>query len=134
MTIEDQHCIAFTNWLEVQKLKFSHIGNENGLSWSNPKQAMILGAKLKRLGLRKGLPDFIILTERGTLWVEMKDPKLKLKSGDPLTEWKEGQKERGGVKFEQKEWILALNATPSAQAAVCYGADEAVKFVSKFIY
>ena len=129
MTTEDQHSIAFAKWLNANKIKFTHIGNENGMSWSNPKQAMILGAKLKRLGLHKGLPDYMMLLSQGALWVEMKDPKLKLKNGDVMQGWTT-QKKRGGLSREQYDWIIALNATPGTQAAVCYGVDEAIKFVT----
>lgn len=133
MTIEDQHCEAFANWLEVNKLKFTHIANENSMSWVDSKSAMIAGARAKRIGLRKGIPDFVVLTPKGVVWVEMKDPKKKLKQGDAIEGWTENQKERGGLKREQYEWILAINKTPGTQAQVCYGADEAVKFISKFI-
>ena len=133
MKPEEIECIAFSQWLEFQKLKFTHIPNENVFSFMNRNMAVRLGAKQKRCGVRKGLPDYIILTPRGSLFVEMKEPKKKPKKGNPLENWKEGQLSKGGISREQKDWIDAINATPGAQAAVCYSAEEAIVFVQRIL-
>lgn len=133
MKPEEIECIAFTQWLEFQKLKFTHIPNENVFSFMNRNMAMRLGAKQKKCGVRKGLPDYIVLTPKGTLFIEMKEPKKRLKKGDPLTGWKPGQKAKGGLSLDQKEWIDAINATPGAQACVSYDAQEAIKFVQRIL-
>lgn len=130
---EEQHCIAFANWLDFQGLKFTHIVNEVGGAVRNRKFAMIEGVRLKKMGKSSGVPDYVILTHKGTLWVEMKDPSKKLKKGNVMEGWKEGQKKRGGLSAEQKEWIEAINEVPNAQAEVCYGADEAIAFVERIL-
>lgn len=131
---EDIQCTMFTQWLEMQKLKFTHIPNENIYSFMDRGLAQYLGGKAKKIGVRAGLPDYVILTPRGVLWVEMKPPSSKPKSGEsPLINWKPGQKTKGGLGIAQKDWILAINETPSTQAEVCYGAEEAIAFVSRIL-
>lgn len=130
---EDRECEHFASWLELKKLKFSHIANESVLGALNQKAALIIGSKLKRMGQRKGVPDYVVLTPKGTVWVELKDPAKKLKKGDVMEGWEGGQDTRGGLKREQYDWINAINKTPGAQAKVCYGHKEAEEFVSHFL-
>jgi AraC-like DNA-binding protein len=126
---EDHESISFVQWLEFSKYKFTHIANEAGFSGPS---SFAVTRKKKRLGVSPGVPDFMILMPQGVVWVEMKTWGSKLKKGSWKDDWKSGQKSRGGVSLEQKEWIEAINATPGTYAEVCYGAIEAIAFVSKF--
>lgn len=136
---EEIECIAFSQWLHFRGLKHAHIANEvnwGGFKKSPQAKAMAarIGAKMKKMGKSAGTPDYVILTPKGVLFIEMKEPGKKLKGCDnPLNGWKEGQKTRGGVSLEQKEWMEAINAVPLAQAEVCYGVEEAIKCVQRIL-
>jgi len=107
--LEEDEQIAFVSWLEAHKLKFTAIPNSTYTkSWSQKR-------KNTAMGLRSGLPDLLVITPRGLLFVEMK------------------RKQGSVTSPEQKEWIEALNKIPNVQAEVCKGADEAIKFVSRFL-
>jgi len=64
----------------------------------------------KRLGVTKGLPDYIIVTKSTVLFIEMK----RLKGGK--------------VSDEQLKWIEALQGKKTA-AGVCCGFDEAKRMI-----
>src|SRR5512139_2703436 len=94
----------FVAWLEAQGLLFSHIPNES----PSKRQAI----KNKRLGTRRGVPDFLVLVPGKVIFVELK-------------------RQRGGrVSPEQKIWVAALTAA-GCPAKVCCGAQEAIEFVKE---
>lgn len=68
----------------------------------------------KQAGVRKGIPDYLIVTPKKILFIELKRVK------------------GGHVKPDQKIWIEALN-TAGATASVCKGFDEAKKFLDENI-
>lgn len=102
---EDDECYALVDYLERLKgqgkvLLFSHIPQETYTkSWG-------VKMKNKRLGVRSGVPDYIIVTPKKTVWIEMK----RMKGGK--------------VSLAQKEWVEALE-----NAHVCCGFDEARKII-----
>lgn len=81
---------------------YSHIASE-----SKSKSQRIRNAQM---GLKKGLPDFIIVTPTKVLFVE-----LKRKTG-------------GRVSPEQTAWIAAFNGA-GCPAAVCKGFTEAKEWI-----
>jgi hypothetical protein len=97
---------SFVDWLEFRGLRYSAIPNSTYTpGW---------GAKMrnKRMGVRPGVPDLlVVIPKRCLVFVEMKRTK------------------GGTVSKEQKEWIEALNEVNNVEAKVCYGFDEAVKFI-----
>lgn len=107
---EDQECLLFVEWLEIQKKQrkvvlFTHVSNEN-----NMRMGIRVAMHKKRLGLRKGFPDYIVVTPKQIFFIEMK-------------------RSRGGiVSLEQKEWVEALNKIGLA-AKVCLGFEDAVNFI-----
>lgn len=107
--LEEDEQKAFVQWLELKKLKFSAIPNSTYTKSHKQKR------KNHEMGLRRGLPDLLILTKMGVVFVEMK------------------RKKGSTTSPEQAEWISAINKTPQAEAGVCFGCDEAIAFVSKFI-
>jgi len=133
MTPEDTECKMFAQWLRIKKLRFTHISNETGFSMKDPKATMYVVVKKKSLGMSEGFPDYEIFIPKGTLYIEMKDPKKKLKKGNVMEDWKDGQKERGGLKRAQKEWIEYLQGRDHTESSVCYGAEEAIAFVEIFL-
>jgi hypothetical protein len=135
---EEAQCIMFTQWLEMNRLKFTHIVNEVSFgALSNTPQgqltARIQGAKLKKLGKSSGVPDYMILTPKGTVWLEMKIPSLKPKKGHWNEGWKPMQQSRAGVSRQQKDWIDAINEVPGTQADVCFGSIDAIEFVTRIL-
>lgn len=116
---EDQECFVFSERLDLlvsQKkvLCFSHVPNETSI------KSIAYLAKMKRMGKRAGVPDFIIVLPNKTLFVEMK--RRKNENGTSAST----------VKKEQLEWIQNLN-NANCPSAICYGADEAITFVLSHI-
>ena len=107
---EEQEQIFFVKWLEKQGLKFTAVPHS---TWT-PSYAQM--NKNKRMGVRKGFPDILILIpEKGIVCVELK------------------RKKSGKVSPEQKFWITEINKIPCAEARVCYGADQAIAFIQEIL-
>lgn len=103
---EEFECVRFTSWLTSKQLRHSHIPNA-----TNSKRQ---GVKNKKLGTSPGVPDYLILTPAGIVFVEMK-------------------RRKGGVTSTyQKEWLAALTRC-KVPAKVCKGFDEAKEFVEEFL-
>jgi len=113
---ETQEQIALMMWCEFQKnvhpeldLIF-HIVNEG-------KRSVRTGAELKRMGMKKGVPDICLPVPKGTyhgLWIELKADKTKRATK------------------EQKEWLIKLTEQ-GYKAVVCYGADDAVTVIKEYL-
>jgi len=109
----EEQC-AFVEWLEMKGLKFTAIPNSTWTkSWAQKR-------KNWATGLRKGLPDLIVIVPRkigikNIVFVEMK-------------------RQKGGVVSpEQKEWLKELQECKEVEARVCKGAKEAIKFIEEII-
>jgi hypothetical protein len=104
--IEQMHLVA---WLTLKGLKFTSIPNSTYTkSWKQKK-------KNQEEGLHGGLPDLLIITPKGLLFIEMKRTK------------------RGIVSPAQQDWIDALNECKNVQAEACYGFDQAKACVERFL-
>ena len=110
--VEDEEAKAFAQWLQLSGYKFTHIANESGLP---PHVAMIAAKKKKAMGVSRGVPDFMVITNKGLVFVEMK--RLKGSSTSP----------------EQWEWVNALNELDGVEAAIIKGADKAIEYIESFI-
>lgn len=114
---EEAEQVAFVDWLEYKNIKFTAIPNS---TWT-PSQRQI--SKNKRMGLRAGLPDLLVIIDKSQsklkeallLFIEMKRTK------------------HFQIKDNQKDWINSINQVPYVEAKICFGADEAIAFVSKFL-
>ena len=87
-----------------------HIPNEG-------KRNLAYGAKMKRMGLRKGFPDIFIPTARQGfhgLFIELK----RDRNSHPT--------------HEQMEWISCLNQE-GYRAVVCFGVDEAISEIKDYM-
>ena len=74
------------------------------------------GARLKKIGLKKGFPDLFIIRPCGKyhgLFIEMKSI-------------------RGTATLEQKEWIIKLNSL-GYKAVICRGFEAAKETIDKYI-
>jgi len=119
--LEDDECIAFSQWLNLNNIPHAHIANE---SRSSSKNAMIRGAKLKRMGQSRGVWDYeVYIPIRGIdghidcyelLKIEMK------------------RRKGGTVSIEQKIWG-DIYEKAGIQCKVCKGSDEAIAFVKRFL-
>lgn len=102
---EDEEQAAFVQYMRLKNIIHFRVPSETYTkSWAQK-------AKNKRLGVVKGVPDLFVINNRKLYAVEMKRIKGSVTS------------------LEQKEWIKALNEV-GVSAAVCKGAEEAIKFIS----
>ena len=113
---EAVHQKIIMEWCECQKTKYPeldmifHITNEG-------KRSKRTGAELKRMGLKRGIPDICLPVpnkEYNGLWIELKADKTKR-----LTK-------------EQKEWLEKLNRY-GYKALRCNGADEAIDTIKDYL-
>lgn len=120
--LEDDEAIAFADWLRLKHIPHAHIANE---SRSGSRNAMIRGAKLKRMGQARGYYDYdVFVPVTGATGevdcYELIKIELKRKRG-------------GRVSPEQKEWGKIYEAA-GIPARVCKGADEAIAFVEETLH
>lgn len=106
---EFSECMVLVQYLEELqrsgKIKlFTHIPNETYTSSWNAKRKNV------SMGVMGGFPDYVVITNSQTLFIEMK-------------------KSKGGtVSDKQKAWIKALNES-GLKAVVCNGYQEAEVFL-----
>lgn len=105
----DEQCLL-VEYLELKHIKFSKIAQETFTSnWG-------IVMKNRKSGLRKGVPDMIIILPTNKLiFIEMK------------------KKKGGTVAQEQKEWQCALNRCEGVQSFICFGFDEAKDLINSLL-
>lgn len=106
---EDAEQEAIIEYCELKHIVVVHIPNES-------KRSLAYGAKMKRMGLRKGFPDLLFPTPcKGYhgLYIELK----RNKDSKPTK--------------EQLQWLYYLNEQ-KYKAELCYGADEAIKVIEEY--
>jgi len=105
---EYTECLTLVDYLETLKTMgkvklYTHIPMETFTkSWA-------VKAKNKRMGVRPGFPDYVIVTNKATIFIEMKS----------MT---------GTFTEDQTVWLGELN-----NAFVCQGFEEAKLVIDKFI-
>lgn len=108
---EEQEQLALVQWLELHKIRYTHVPNEG-------KHKVQYRAKQKRLGVKPGVPDILIF-DRPPLYPENVGVAIELK------------RQKGGrVTPEQTAWLEHLKAMGWA-VAVCRGAMEAIRFLQE---
>lgn len=119
--LEDDECITFSQWLSTKNIPHAHIANE---SRSSSKNAMIRGAKLKRMGQSRGVWDYEVFVPIKGVTDEV-DSYQQIKI--------EMKRRKGGtVSQEQKKWGEIYEAA-GIPCKVCKGADEAIDFVRQWL-
>jgi hypothetical protein len=104
---EAQEQETLVQWLEFKGLRFTAIPfSTYTTSWKQK-------ALNKRMGVRRGLPDLLIVHDGKMVWIELKRVK------------------GGVVAPHQKEWIKAINTVANCQAYVCRGASEAIEVICR---
>jgi len=119
--LEDDECIAFSDWLKMNNIPHAHIANE---SRSGSRNAMIRGAKLKRMGQSRGVWDYEV-------YVPIKGIDGRVDCYE-LLKIEMKRRHSGTVSEEQKIWGNIYELT-GINCKICRGADEAIKYVSRFL-
>lgn len=116
---EQKHQQWLAQWLDAKKIHWWHTPNEG-------KRHVKLGSKLKRCGMKSGVPDVIIVTPapeapwaRGVA-IELKRPKV---SGGY----------RGRLTVNQRNWLCWLEED-GWMTYVAYGWKDAVAFLERLGY
>ena len=117
--LEYDHQKLLVKWLHSKKILFTSVPNENLMSATNRKMAMITASKLKATGKSKGCPDLFIFLDNKVIAVELKREIVKGKS-------------KPKPSLEQIEWIEKLNKL-GHESKVCYGWIEAKDFIESQI-
>ena len=107
MPTEYEECVVLAEYLDYKGYTYSHIPNETFTrNWGTKM-------KNKRQGVKRGVPDYLIIVKSKVVFIEMK------------------RKGRSVISKEQKHWIDQLNKCDNVYAFVCKGADEAIEAVTK---
>ena len=105
---EAQEAHTFVAYLRLRNYRFTHIPNETGNSLEARRRAI----RMKQQGTSKGFPDYLVITAKGLIAIELK----RVKGSKTST--------------EQREWIEALN-TAGIPAYVANGAQAAISIVEQ---
>jgi len=104
---EYEECVVLAEYLDLKGYTYSHIAQETFTKNWGTKM------KNKKQGVRKGVPDYIIIVKSKLVFIEMK------------------RKGRSVVSLEQANWIDKLNKCNNVYAYVCKGADDAIMTIEK---
>lgn len=111
MKNEEIETQILARWLDYHNYKYSHIANEIWIWWY---VWMRVWSKKKKMGVKKWLPDFLIILKRWSLlFIELKAENIKYKR----------------VPKEQKERINEFNRIANIQAWVCFWAEQAIDYI-----
>jgi len=107
--LEYDEAIALVEYLELKGFLFTHIPAETFTrNWGTRM-------KNKRMGVRKGFPDYAIIVKDMLVFVELKRIK--------------GSK----IAPEQLRWNEELNKINGVVAIIARGADQAIKYIENII-
>lgn len=120
--LEDDECIAFSQWLTINKIPHCHIANE---SRSSSRSAMIRGAKLKRMGQSRGVWDYeVYIPIKGITGTVDCYELVKI----------EMKRQKGGVVSpEQKQW-QKIYEKAGIDCQICKGAKEAIDYIKSLMH
>jgi len=113
MLTENEECYILVQFLELSKRMghiqdYAHIPNETFTkSWS-------VKMRNKKLGVSKGVPDYMVVLNNAILFVEMK--RLKGSRTSP----------------EQLQWQKVLSSINNVESVICKGATEAIETIKKY--
>lgn len=107
---EQQEAEQLAAYLRTRRFDFTHIPNETGSDEAAKRRAM----RMKRAGVSRGFPDYLIFAKGKMIAIELKRVK--------------GAK----ASAEQVEWLEKL-AGHGFHCAVCFGRDESVEFIEEVL-
>jgi hypothetical protein len=108
MLTEQQEQELLVEWLETRGYKFS------ALPLSTYTKSWAIKMRNKKMGVRAGVPDLMVIVKNQLIFIEMKREKRSVTSDF------------------QKDWIEALNKCNGVGAFVCKGFDEARALIEKY--
>lgn len=123
-SLEHDECVCLVQYLELlkrqgNKILYTHVNNEMYTkSWMQKHKA-------KMQGVTSGVPDYILLINDSLIFIEMKKPRARLKSGK--------ESKTCLLSENQKVWIKYLKAA-NQHAFVCYGFEEARAVVDAALF
>jgi hypothetical protein len=117
LTEYQEQCLL-VEYLEAKNLKFSKIAQETFTrSWG-------IKRKNKLSGLRKGVPDMLIIIPQ----------KINMLPDSKKLLFIEMKRSKGGkISPEQSEWLLELNQVPGVIAKEARGYEEAKKIIESLL-
>lgn len=129
---EHSEAVAFSQWMDIMNIQHWHVQQEGG-----QKINMGVLMKQKREGKKKGLPDYIIYLspeqskiKKGCMVaVELKKRRTRKKNG----EFKALSSDGITIYPEQEDFLEKLNTVSGCQGTICFGAEESIKFVKRFL-
>lgn len=116
--LEKEEQINFVTYCELNNIKV--ISTQNGFKM--PKQSFNWAAysnTLKRMGMRKGFPDLIVLARNESQTHEVLFIEMKRQKG-------------GTVRPEQKEWINTLDNLNYC-VGIAYGYNSAINILNNYL-
>lgn len=131
---EYNEALCLVDILKLLKFPFWHIPQETYTPFWGQKM------KNKAMGVSRGLPDYLIFIpeERSVLqkpclvFIELKIPKKTLSRKS-----KRGNKgdsvSQNNATEEQRRFLDFVNQIPFIQGKVCFGCEDAVKFIKQFV-
>ena len=133
--LEKYECEQFVGWCRYQRgVDIWHLPNENVVKDPRYWKAM------EKQGWRKGLPDYLVFIHQGNsrydrtvlLAIEMKRKKFRLKRAS--TRGKAGDiVSTNDPSAEQLACLALFRDVGDVDGSVCYGADDAIKFVQQHL-
>ena len=129
--IEANHQKMFIKYLEMKKqsgkvIEYFAPVNENTSSFTNRAVALKVEAKAKAMGKKAGVSDVVVILKNKVLFIEMKRPAKRLKSGKLST--------AGIIVSEyQKQFLENISQSEVCEGVVAYGFDEAKGFIDNQI-
>lgn len=119
---EHQEQIAVCNWLDFRRVVYFAVPNGG-------KRNVVVGKKLKAEGVKKGVPDLIILTPPPNAMIALGGARLPC-CGAAV----EMKRRKGGVVSEEQSGWLATFAFLGWATIVANGADDAIKQLEEWGY
>lgn len=105
---EQQEAETLAAYLRLKGYSFTHIPNETGGDPAARRRAV----RMKRAGVSRGFPDYLIYARGHRIAIELKRSK------------------GGRATKEQRDWLTTLSDY-GYNCAVCHGAEEAIKFIEE---
>lgn len=107
---EQQEAETLAAYLQLKGYDFHHSPNETGSDPAARRRAI----RMKRAGVSRGFPDYLIYTNGHRIAIELK----RIKGGS--------------TSKEQREWLTVLSKY-GYNTSVCKGANEAIQFIERVV-